>query len=78
MKNLQINTNPEVDLIFNNYPDFVRGKMLNLRDLIIKTARELEEITHIEETLKWGEPSFLTKKGSTFRNLLRKIQFSRR
>lgn len=67
MKKLQLNINPEVALVFNKYPDFVRNKMDNLRDLILETANEIETITNLEETLKWGEPSYLAKKGSTLR-----------
>lgn len=67
MKDLQIKTNPEVEEVFNNYPDPVRKKILNLRRLIIEAANEVEEITNLEETLKWGEPSYLVKKGSTIR-----------
>lgn len=67
MANLQINTSPKVEMVFNNYPDSVRSKLLHLRHLIIETANGIAEITTIEETLKWGEPSFLTKKGSTIR-----------
>jgi hypothetical protein len=67
MKDLQIKTNPEVDLIFINYPDSVRNKMLALRKLVIETAKEIDGITNLEETLKWGEPSYLTKNGSTLR-----------
>lgn len=67
MKSLQIKTNPEVELVFNNYPDLVRDKMLVLRELIIETAKQIDEITRLEETLKWGEPSYLTKHGSTIR-----------
>ncbi|KZS40452.1 hypothetical protein AWE51_05740 [Aquimarina aggregata] len=67
MKDLQIITNPEVKLIFDNYPDSIRNKMFSLRELIIDTAKEIDEITTLEETLKWGEPSYLTKIGSTIR-----------
>ncbi len=67
MANLQINTSPKVEMVFNNYPDSVRSKLLHLRHLIIETANGIAEITTIEETIKWGEPSFLTKKGSTIR-----------
>ena len=31
------------------------------------TANEIDEISELEETLKWGEPSYLAKKGSTLR-----------
>lgn len=67
MTNLQIHTNPEVELVFTNYPDLVRTKMFALRELVIETAREIEELAKLEETLKWGEPSYLTKNGSTLR-----------
>ena len=67
MKEIQIKTSPEFELIFSNYPDFVRNKMLFLRALIVESAKEINEITQLEETLKWGEPSFLTKTGSTIR-----------
>ena len=67
MNDLKITTNPKVTSVFNNYPDHVRGKIWVLRDLIIETATETPEISAIEETLKWGEPSYLTKVGSTVR-----------
>ena len=67
MKKLHIKTSPEVELVFNNYPGAVRKKIVNLRRLIIDAASEIEEITNIEETLKWGEPSYLVKNGSTIR-----------
>ncbi len=67
MKKLQVKTSPEVELVFNNYPSSVRKKILNLRRLVIEAANEIEEITNLEETLKWGEPSYLVKNGSTIR-----------
>ena len=67
MKKLQIKTDPAVESVFNNYPDSVRDKILNLRRIVLEVASEVEEITHLEETLKWGEPSYLVKKGSTIR-----------
>ena len=67
MKNLQITTSPELETVFENYPNQVRKKLLNLRKLILETASEIQEINHLEETLKWGEPSYLVKKGSTIR-----------
>jgi len=67
MNDLIIQTNPEVEVVFNNYPDSVRNKMLTLRNLVIETAKEIDGIAKLEETLKWGEPSYLTKIGSTLR-----------
>lgn len=60
-------TDPKVDQVFTNYPDHVRDKMHYLRTLVIETAEETASIDKLEETLKWGEPSFVTKKGSTLR-----------
>ncbi len=67
MKKLQINSSPAVVAVFDNYPDEVKNKILNLRRLILESANELKEINTIEETLKWGEPSYLVKYGSTIR-----------
>lgn len=64
---MNITTNPEVDKVFANYPDFVRDKMQKLRELVIETAEETPGLSDMEETLKWGEPSFVTKNGSTLR-----------
>ena len=60
-------TNPSVDEVFNAYPEHIRKKMFTLRNLILETASEIESVTALEETLKWGEPSYLTKHGSTIR-----------
>lgn len=49
------------------YPERVRQKLLRLRQLILETAEETEGVNAVEETLKWGEPSYLTKHGSTIR-----------
>lgn len=67
MDEIQLKSNPEVASTFNNYPDLVRDKMFALRELIIETANEIEGLSKLEETLKWGEPSYLTKNGSTLR-----------
>ena len=67
MGKLMLRTNPKVDERFAGYPDEVRDKMQFLRELVIETAEETEGIDELEETLKWGEPSFVTKNGSTLR-----------
>lgn len=38
-----------------------------LRQLIIEVASDTPGIGELEETLKWGEPSYLAKGGSTVR-----------
>lgn len=67
MKTIQLRSNPEVKAVFNRYPDTVQKQMERLRALVLEVATEVEEIKSLEETLKWGEPSYLAKKGSTLR-----------
>ena len=59
-------SNPAVARVVSSYPDHVQEKLNYLRELVIIRAQELD-IPQLEETLKWGEPSYLTKKGSTIR-----------
>ncbi len=60
-----------VSEVFDNYPIPLRDSLLTLRQLIIDTATEIG-ISDLQETLKWGEPSYLTAKGSTIRVAWRK------
>lgn len=64
---MEIVSNPAVAAKFSTYPEKVRVKLENLRRLILESAVQIESITELEETLKWGEPSYLVKKGSTIR-----------
>lgn len=64
---LVFNSKPEVESVFNNYPKEIKPKIEALQQLIIETANETEGVEFLEETLKWGEPSYLTKIGSTIR-----------
>lgn len=54
---------------FNSYPGDVRVRLIAMRRLIFKTAQSLGEVGPLDETLKWGQPSYLTrtKSGSTIR-----------
>ncbi len=56
--------------MFDAYPKPVRTKLLALRRLILDTAKTTKGVGLVEETLKWGQPSYLTpetKSGSTVR-----------
>ncbi len=64
---MRFSENPDVIIKFENYPNFIRKKMYSLRALVIQTAKEIESLDILEETLKWGEPSYITKNGSTIR-----------
>src|ERR1700712_896330 len=62
--------NPAVAQTFASYPPKARRKLLAMRELIFKTAAATEGVGALEETLKWGEPAYLTsvsKSGSTVR-----------
>lgn len=67
MKDLRLKTDSRVELVFNSYPPEIRPKLESLRSLIIETAQNIENLRLLEETLKWNEPSYITKNGSTIR-----------
>ncbi|MCK8483332.1 DUF1801 domain-containing protein [Aliiroseovarius sp. S2029] len=55
---------------FAGFPVDTRTGLMALRNLIFSTARETPEVGRIEETLKWGQPAYLTpdsKSGTTIR-----------
>ncbi len=64
---MELTSNPKVEDIFNNYPKSVQHHLLHLRELVLSVASEIDGLEKLEETLKWGEPSYLTKYGSTIR-----------
>ncbi len=66
MSELKLTTNPKVATVFESYPEGFTEKLQHLRQLIIDTAAEIG-IPELEETLKWGQPSYLARKGSTVR-----------
>ena len=66
MSQLNLILNPKVAKVFENYPPTFPEKLRQLRQLIITAAEEIG-IPELEETLKWGQPSYLAKKGSTIR-----------
>lgn len=57
----------EVTRIINSYPDSAKEKLEQLRALIVETAKSTEAVQQLVETTKWGEPSYITKTGSTIR-----------
>ncbi len=57
----------EVAEVFATCPPPLRDKLLFLRGLVLRTAAELEGVEELEESLKWGAPSYLAKHGSTIR-----------
>ena len=58
---------PDVAAAFDDFSDPIRHRLLELRELVLETAQETDGVTGFEEGLRWGEPSFITKSGSTVR-----------
>ncbi|MGB3184409.1 MAG: DUF1801 domain-containing protein [Ornithinimicrobium sp.] len=61
---------PGVGAAFDSYDPSVAAMLLQLRQLIFHTAAETVGVGPIDETLKWGQPSYLTsqsRSGSTIR-----------
>jgi hypothetical protein len=60
----------DVAVAFSSFPAGVRARLLETRDLIFETAAAIEGVGPLTETLKWGEPAYLTEatgSGSTIR-----------
>ncbi|HDV5391064.1 TPA: DUF1801 domain-containing protein [Vibrio cholerae] len=51
---------------FDEYPENARVRLEELRNLVFQVASELK-LGEVDETLKWGEPSYSVKTGSPLR-----------
>lgn len=60
-------TNATVEEVYDAYAPIQRKALLELRELVFETGNELQKVGEIEEALKWSQPSFITKTGSTIR-----------
>jgi hypothetical protein len=63
-------TDAAVESVFDAYPRDVRKSLMEVRRLIFDTAAASAGVGELEETLRWGEPSYLTsqsKSGSMVR-----------
>ena len=61
---------PDVAAVFAAYPLPIRRKIGDLRALILAVAAHTQGVGALQETLKWGEPAYVThasKSGSTVR-----------
>ncbi len=59
-----------VALAFADLPDDARPGLLKLRDLIFEVAAEHKRVGRLEESLRWGQPAYLTpvtRSGTTVR-----------
>ena len=63
-------SDPAVDAVFKQYAEPIKTRLLRLRRLIIDTANATAGVGALQETLKWGQPSYVTAEsgsGSTIR-----------
>jgi hypothetical protein len=63
-------SDPRVASLFKAYPPAVRTRLMALRDLVLDTAARTAGVGPLTETLKWGQPSYLTEEtgsGTTVR-----------
>ena len=51
---------PQVAAVFESYPEGLRAKLLALRQLILDVASRTPGVGELEETLRWGQPSYIT------------------
>ena len=51
---------PKVAAIFRAYPASIRAKLMELRQLIYDVASETDGVGELLETLRWGQPSYIT------------------
>lgn len=52
--------NSEVAAVFETYPKEIKARLMFLRRLIFDVASRTNGVGELEETLKWGQPSYLT------------------
>jgi hypothetical protein len=63
-------SNTDVASVFKGYPPVLRAKLMALRELVFDTAEKTAGVGRLTETLKWGQPSYLTEEtgsGTTVR-----------
>lgn len=58
-------TDRNVAKVFDAYPNTIRAKLMMLRAMILETAANIDGVGPLEETLKWGQPSYLTAESGT-------------
>ncbi len=61
---------PDVEAAFDRHSPPLRAALLHLRDLIYAVAEQTPATGQLVETLKWGQPAYLTEKpksGTTIR-----------
>lgn len=55
---------PDVESVFMAYPEMARSRLRGLRALIYDVAARIDGVGPIEESLRWGEPAYLTSQSN--------------
>ena len=50
---------------FASYPPNIKTKLMHIRSLIFDVAAETDGVGELEETLRWGEPTYLTTRSKS-------------
>ena len=53
--------------IIQAHPEPIRSKLTELRNLIVAVAQRSTTVTKLAESVKWGQPSYLSNCGSAVR-----------
>src|SRR6266498_2504617 len=56
---------PAVASLFKAYPPGVRARLMALREVVFDTAAVTAGVGRLTETLKWGQPSYLTEESGS-------------
>jgi hypothetical protein len=70
MRKREYEMNEQVRKAYDRFDALVAKRLLEIRQLIFELAEQDDQIGKITETLKWGDPSYLTeqsKSGTTIR-----------
>ncbi|GAA0476059.1 DUF1801 domain-containing protein [Parasphingorhabdus litoris] len=67
---MNANIPSQIQSVFDSYSETAQDRLKQLRSLIFEVAAHDDRIGPLEETLKWGQPSYLpssSKSGTTIR-----------
>ncbi|KJZ20628.1 DUF1801 domain-containing protein [Loktanella sp. S4079] len=62
---MSVISDPQVQAAFDAFPPDALEMALQLRALIFETAAQMPQVGLLQETLKWGQPSYLPKQPKT-------------
>ena len=64
---MEFNQSADVRAVFESYNEPGRSRLELLRTLVLVSVKEINPNLKLEESLKWGQPTYAVKGGSPFR-----------